>query len=67
MKTRLEEAQRARRKELEVSAKSWRPRWFTRVDAGPAGNEVKLKRRKEGCWEERARGELEGVIGGLRV
>jgi hypothetical protein len=61
MKTELEERQRERRKEMEVRGESWKPRWFTSVDAG---DEVvwKLKTGKDSYWEERARGEWTGVV-----
>lgn len=36
-KVRLEDAQRERRKLLELNGEEWRPRWFTRVDTGEGG------------------------------
>ncbi|KIW11251.1 hypothetical protein PV08_10551 [Exophiala spinifera] len=66
LKNRLEEAQRARRREMESSGEHWEARWFSKVDLG---DEVvwKLKTGKEGYWEERARGEWTGVIPVLEV
>ncbi|KIX06862.1 uncharacterized protein Z518_04838 [Rhinocladiella mackenziei CBS 650.93] len=61
MKNQLEEAQRARRREMEAKGETWKARWFTKVELG---DEVvwKLKTGKEGYWEERARGEWTGVV-----
>ncbi|EXJ59695.1 hypothetical protein A1O7_03841 [Cladophialophora yegresii CBS 114405] len=61
LKNQLEEAQRARRREMEANNKEWKPRWFTKVELG---DEVvwKLRTGKEGYWEERARGEWTGVV-----
>ncbi|RMZ85393.1 hypothetical protein DV737_g730, partial [Chaetothyriales sp. CBS 132003] len=55
LKNALEEAQRSRRKEMEVSGETWNPRWFTKVEQG---DEVvwKLKTGKDGYWEERSKG-----------
>ena len=66
VKNQLEEAQRARRREMEASGEIWHPRWFTRVEFG---DEVvwKLKTGKEGYWEERSRGEWTGVIPVLHI
>jgi oxysterol-binding protein-related protein 3/6/7 len=65
-KNELEEAQRARRKEMEESGQEWKPRWFVKVDNG---DEVvwKLKAGKEGYWEERAKGPWTGVVDVLKV
>ncbi len=61
-KARLEDAQRQRRKELELKGETWKARWFTRVDTGEQGEEVwKLKGGKEGYWDERAKGVWTGV------
>jgi len=61
-KAKLEEMQRARRKDLEDKGETHKPRWFVRVDGGDEGEEVwKLKGGKEGYWEERAKGKWEGV------
>lgn len=65
-KTRLEENQRARRREMEAAGESWVPRWFTRVeDAATAGTGTeivwRLKTGKDGYWEERAKGTWTGV------
>jgi hypothetical protein len=57
LKIKLEDAQRERRKALEMKGEGWKARWFTRVDTGEGGEEVwKLKGGKEGYWEERAKG-----------
>jgi oxysterol-binding protein-related protein 3/6/7 len=61
VKNQLEEAQRARRREMEAKGEEWKPRWFTRVELG---DEVvwKLRTGKEGYWEERAKGEWTGLV-----
>ncbi|KAL2823507.1 Oxysterol-binding protein-domain-containing protein [Aspergillus cavernicola] len=62
VKVQLEEAQRARRRELESSGELWEARWFTRVDETPDGEAVwRLKNGKEGYWEERSRGSWSSV------
>ncbi|KAG8418302.1 Oxysterol-binding protein 3 [Metarhizium acridum] len=61
-KHRLEEAQRARRREMEDRGEVHRPRWFVKADDSPDGEEVwKIKTGKDGYWEERARGSWSGV------
>ncbi|KAH8900990.1 hypothetical protein GQ53DRAFT_740147 [Thozetella sp. PMI_491] len=61
-KTKLEEAQRQRRRAMEERGEEHRPRWFVKVDAGPDGDEVwRIKGGKDGYWEERARGTWAGV------
>lgn len=71
LKTRLEEAQRARRKALEERTEDWTPRWFERVGNGPdeAGEGVGpsgdpdpdpedlwlARGGRDGYWECRAR------------
>ncbi|KAG5929002.1 hypothetical protein E4U42_007499 [Claviceps africana] len=58
----LEEAQRARRRELEDRGEVQRPRWFVKAEDSPDGEEVwKIKTGKEGYWEERSRGHWNGV------
>jgi hypothetical protein len=58
----LEEAQRARRREMEDKGEIHRPRWFVRADDSPDGEEVwKIKAGKEGYWEERAKGSWNGL------
>ncbi|KAH7148548.1 Oxysterol-binding protein-domain-containing protein [Dactylonectria macrodidyma] len=58
----LEEAQRARRRDLEERGEMYRPRWFVKAENCPEGEEVwKLKSGKEGYWEERAKGSWQGV------
>ncbi len=61
LKNQLEEAQRARRRDMEASNEAWKPRWFSKVELG---DEVvwKLKTGKEGYWEERAKGEWTDVV-----
>lgn len=66
LKNRLEEGQRARRREMEAGDETWKPRWFTKVELE---DEVvwKLKTGKDGYWEERARGEWTSVVPVLEV
>ncbi|KAJ9611452.1 Oxysterol-binding protein 3 [Cladophialophora chaetospira] len=61
LKNQLEEAQRARRREMEAGNETWQPRWFTKVELG---DEVvwKLRTGKESYWEERAKGAWTGVV-----
>ncbi|RDL37848.1 Oxysterol-binding protein-like protein [Venustampulla echinocandica] len=62
LKTKLEENQRLRRKEVETRGDVHIPRWFVPVDGGNDGEEGwKLKTGKDGYWEERARGTWTGV------
>ena len=61
-KTRLEEAQRARRRVLEEKGEEHRPRWFVKAATAQDGEEVwRIKGGKDGYWEERARGGWSGV------
>jgi oxysterol-binding protein-related protein 3/6/7 len=62
LKARLEERQRGRRRVMEEHGEEWRPRWF--VKTGRDGEEEvwRMKTGREGYWEERARGEWEGVV-----
>ncbi|KAI1481107.1 Oxysterol-binding protein-domain-containing protein [Daldinia eschscholtzii] len=61
-KVTLEEAQRARRRDLEAKGEEYKPRWFIKVPEAPDGEELwKLKLGKEGYWEERAKGEWKGI------
>ncbi|KAL3470804.1 Oxysterol-binding protein-domain-containing protein [Aspergillus californicus] len=64
VKVQLEEAQRARRRNMEASGKSWEPRWFYEV-AGTQGGDGEgvwgLKGGKEGYWEERGKGTWSSV------
>ncbi|KAI0099527.1 Oxysterol-binding protein-domain-containing protein [Daldinia grandis] len=61
-KVTLEEAQRARRRDLETKGEEYKPRWFVKVPEAPDGEELwKLKLGKEGYWEERAKGEWKGI------
>ncbi|KAL2758063.1 hypothetical protein ACRALDRAFT_1040141 [Sodiomyces alcalophilus JCM 7366] len=61
-KVKLEEAQRARRRELEEKGGEYRPRWFVKVANGPEGEEVwKIRTGKDSYWEERSRGAWTGV------
>ncbi|KAJ9273737.1 hypothetical protein DTO271D3_7432 [Paecilomyces variotii] len=63
LKVRLEDKQRARRRDMEDRGDEWKPRWFTRVD-GLDGNEAvwRLKTGRDGYWDERARNEWKGVV-----
>lgn len=61
-KLKLEEAQRLRRRELEEAGTEYKPRWFFKVADGPEGEEVwKIKGGKESYWEERGKGQWNGV------
>lgn len=61
-KKQLEEAQRDRRRVLEESAGTHRPRWFAKIEDSPDGEEVwKIKTGKDSYWEERERGSWTGV------
>ncbi|RHZ52528.1 oxysterol-binding protein related protein OSH3 [Aspergillus thermomutatus] len=66
VKVQLEEAQRARRREMEAAGESWTPRWFKRVEDDVGGADAEdvwaLKAGKDGYWEERARGSWTGVV-----
>lgn len=64
VKVQLEEAQRARRREMEADGQAWTPRWFTRVSEDSDGGEIvwRLKGGKEGYWDERAKGSWTGVV-----
>ncbi|KAK7416489.1 Oxysterol-binding protein 3 [Neonectria punicea] len=58
----LEEAQRARRRDMEERGEVFKPRWFVKAENSPEGEEVwKLRSGKEGYWEERARGNWGGA------
>ncbi|KAI1850600.1 hypothetical protein JX266_003882 [Neoarthrinium moseri] len=63
-KVRLEEAQRARRRDMEERGEQWKPRWFVKVAGGDddgGGEEVwRIKGGKDGYWESRERG-FQGV------
>lgn len=62
-KTKLEEAQRARRREMEEKGEEHRPRWFVRAEHAPEGEDVwKIKGGKESYWEERAKGKWDGCL-----
>jgi len=61
-KVKLEEAQRARRRDMEERGEEHKPKWFFKVADTPDGEEVwKFKGGKDSYWEERARGEWKGV------
>ncbi|KAI1344738.1 Oxysterol-binding protein-domain-containing protein [Xylariaceae sp. FL0016] len=61
-KVNLEEAQRARRRDLEERGEEYKPKWFNKVVESPEGEELwRLKAGKDGYWEERAKGEWKGV------
>ncbi|OTA70495.1 hypothetical protein K449DRAFT_342327 [Hypoxylon sp. EC38] len=58
----LEEAQRARRREMEERGEQHKPKWFVKVPEAPDGEEVwRMKMGKESYWEERSKGEWKGV------
>jgi hypothetical protein len=59
LKTRLEEAQRRRRREMDERGEDWIPKWFVKVPG--AEDEWRYKTGKDSYWEERARGSWEGV------
>lgn len=62
-KHKLEEAQRTRRRQLEESGGEHVPRWFTKIEDSPDGDEVwKIKTGKDSYWEERSRGAWTGLI-----
>ncbi|KAI5857305.1 Oxysterol-binding protein-domain-containing protein [Durotheca rogersii] len=61
-KVKLEEAQRARRRDMEAQGEEHRPRWFVKVAEAPDGEEMwRMKVGKDNYWEERAKGEWKGV------
>lgn len=66
LKARLEDQQRCRRKEMELSGEEWKPRWFTKTQLGDE-TVWKLRAGKEGYWEERARGTWTGVVPVLQL
>ncbi|KAI1098512.1 Oxysterol-binding protein-domain-containing protein [Jackrogersella minutella] len=58
----LEEAQRARRRDLEEKGEEYKPKWFVKVPEAPDGEELwRMKMGKESYWEERGKGEWKGV------
>ncbi|KAF2458495.1 Oxysterol-binding protein-domain-containing protein, partial [Lineolata rhizophorae] len=61
LKARLEERQRGRRRVMDEHGAEWRPRWFDPVD----DDVWRLKR--DGYWEERARGDFTNVVDVLSV
>ncbi|KAI1123977.1 Oxysterol-binding protein-domain-containing protein [Nemania abortiva] len=61
-KVRLEEAQRARRRDMEENGEEHKPRWFYKVADTPDGEELwRFKGGKDSYWEERGRGDWKGV------
>jgi hypothetical protein len=47
---------------MEEHGEEWRPRWFVKTGTD-GGEEVwRLKSGREGYWEERQKGEWEGVV-----
>ncbi|KAI1332723.1 Oxysterol-binding protein-domain-containing protein [Xylariaceae sp. FL0255] len=61
-KVKLEEAQRARRRDLEERGEEYKPRWFVKVADAPDGEELwKFKTGKDSYWEERGKGSWKGV------
>jgi oxysterol-binding protein-related protein 3/6/7 len=62
LKARLEERQRGRRRVMEEHGEEWKPKWFVKTGTD-GGEEVwRLKSGREGYWEERQKGEWEGVV-----
>ncbi|KAI1421557.1 Oxysterol-binding protein-domain-containing protein [Xylaria sp. FL1777] len=61
-KVRLEEAQRARRRDIEDKGEEHKPKWFYKVADTPDGEELwRFKGGKDSYWEERGRGDWKGV------
>ncbi|KAI1201006.1 Oxysterol-binding protein-domain-containing protein [Nemania serpens] len=61
-KVRLEEAQRARRRDMEDNGEEYKPRWFYKVTDAPDGEELwRFRGGKDSYWEERAKGDWKGV------
>ncbi|KAI1372945.1 Oxysterol-binding protein-domain-containing protein [Hypoxylon crocopeplum] len=61
-KVTLEEAQRARRRDMETKGEEHKPKWFVKVAEAPDAEELwKLKLGKESYWEERGKGEWKGI------
>lgn len=61
-KQKLEEAQRERRRQLEDSGETYKPRWFVKAEDSPDGDECwRIKTGKDGYWEERAKGTWTGI------
>lgn len=67
-KTKLEEAQRVRRRDLEEAGEEYKPKWFVKVSGGGEGGAAdgedvwKIKGGKESYWEERQKGNWDGVL-----
>jgi hypothetical protein len=67
-KTKLEEAQRVRRRELEEKGEEHKPKWFVKVQTGGEGATAdgedvwKIKGGKESYWEERQKGNWDGCL-----
>lgn len=61
LKAKLEDAQRVRRKQLEETGESHKPKWFVKVENGGGEELWRLKGGKEGYWEERAKGKWTGL------
>ncbi|KAI1178651.1 Oxysterol-binding protein-domain-containing protein [Nemania sp. FL0916] len=61
-KVKLEEAQRARRRDLEDQGEAHKPKWFYKVADTPDGEELwRFRGGKDSYWEERGKGEWKGV------
>jgi len=71
LKTRLEEAQRRRRADMEAAGEAWAPKWFVKVGDEESSEEVWLPRGgAEGYWAQRERagdGRWDGVTGVFEV
>ncbi|TGJ82245.1 hypothetical protein E0Z10_g6524 [Xylaria hypoxylon] len=61
-KVKLEEAQRARRKDMEDKGEEYKPKWFYKVADTPEGEELwRFRGGKDSYWEERGKGGWKGV------
>jgi hypothetical protein len=61
-KVKLEEAQRARRREMEEKGEEHKPKWFYKIADAPEGEELwKFRGGKDSYWEERGRGDWKGI------
>ncbi|GAP83061.1 putative oxysterol binding protein [Rosellinia necatrix] len=61
-KVRLEEGQRARRRDMEEQGEEHKPKWFYKVADAPDGEELwRFRGGKDSYWEERGKGEWKGV------
>ena len=61
LKSRLEEAQRERRRRMDEQGVTWTPMWFSKVEGVENETVWRLKGGKEGYWETRAKGDWKGM------